>query len=154
MPHTDYSITPHLVVRNAPAAIDFYCKALGFTEVMRMPMPNGKILHCSLSLGSQQIMLCDDELGMGPQTCRSPQSLGGTTVTIHLNVPDIDTAFPKAIAAGAKVIMPVSNQFWGARYGKFIDPFGHEWSMATSIEDVSPQEMAERAEKLFSPPRQ
>jgi PhnB protein len=150
MPHMNPAIIPHLTVNNASAAIDFYKNSLGFAEVSRLLTPDGKILHCVLKYGTQTLMLNDSFAAMGSGQCRSPQELGGSCVTIHLNVPDIDAAFAKALAGGAKTTMPIADMFWGDRYGKFVDPFGHHWSMSTHKEDVSPAELKKRTDAMFA----
>lgn len=132
------TITPHLVVRNAAAAIDFYRKAFGAEEVMRLTGPDGNsVMHAELKIGDSLLMLADEFPDMN---CHSPQKYGGTSVGIHLYVKDVDTAFSRAVGAGATPIMPPSDMFWGDRYGKLTDPFGHEWSLATHTRDVSPEE--------------
>jgi len=136
------------VANNASAAIEFYQNSLGFREMSRLLTPDKKILHCVLQFGEQTLMLSDSFPGAGQ--CRSPQELGGSCVTIHLNVPDIDAAFTKALAGGAKISMPIADMFWGDRYGKFVDPFGHHWSMSTHKEDVAPAEIKKRADAMFA----
>ena len=136
------TVTPHLVMRGAAKAIEFYKKAFGAEEIMRMPgMTEGSIGHAEIKIGDSIIMLADEWPGMALQ---APEKLGGTTVSIHLYVKDCDTMFNQAVAAGAKVAMPVMDMFWGDRYGKVMDPFGHEWAIATHKEDVSPEECARR----------
>jgi uncharacterized glyoxalase superfamily protein PhnB len=142
-------VTPHLVVQGAAAALEFYRKAFGAEELCRMPMPGGKLGHAEIKIGAGTVMLCDEFPEMG---ARSPLALGGSPVTIHLYVEDVDAVFAQAVGAGAQVRMPVSNMFWGDRYGQVIDPFGHIWSLATHIEDLSMEEMARRAEAAFSNP--
>jgi PhnB protein len=143
-------IIPHLTIRNAAAAIEFYKSALGFEELMRLAAPDGRIGHCTLKLGDQSIMLNDEFPDMGSGGCRSPRDLGGSSVTIHLYVADVDAVFAKAIAAGAKATLPVADMFWGDRYGKFTDPFGHHWGVATHKEDVSAEELKKRGDAMFS----
>jgi uncharacterized glyoxalase superfamily protein PhnB len=145
----DNTLTPHLVVHNAAAAIEFYKKALDFVEEMRMPTPDGKILHCKMTRGRAVILLCD-EFSTSNASCRSPQALNGSTVTLHLAVPDIDATFARAVAAGAKAAMPPADMFWGDRYGKLTDPFGHHWSLSTHKREVSPEEMKKAAAAMFS----
>jgi PhnB protein len=136
-----HTVTPHLAIRDCAKAIDFYKKAFGAVEVMRMPGPDGKsIMHVELKIGDSIIFLADEF----PGRVGSPQRVGGTTVSIHLYVPNADAAFDRAVAAGATVSMPLMNMFWGDRFGKLTDPFGHDWSIATHIEDVPPDEMAKR----------
>jgi PhnB protein len=144
------AIIPHLAVKNASAAIEFYKKSLGFKEIRRTPAPDGRILHCELAFNGQPLMLSDVFPEMGSGGCRSPQDLGGSCVIIHLQVTDIDAAFAKALVGGAKATMPPADMFWGDRYGQFVDPFGHHWSMATHKEDVSPAEANKRADAMFA----
>lgn len=144
-----HTLTPHLVLRNAGEAIEFYKKAFDAEELERMKMPGDNlIMHASLRIGDSMLMLCD-EMPM-TQHWRAPQSLNGTSVTMHIFVDDADAAFERAVKAGAKVTMPLDDMFWGDRYGKLIDPFGHEWSIATHVKDVTPEEMAEAAKKAFA----
>ena len=148
VPERFHTITPHLVVRNATDAVEFYKKAFGAEEIARMPRPDGKgVMHCELKIGDSLIMLCDEM----PQMERwlSPQSLNGTTVAVHLYVNEVDAVFDKAVRAGATVSMPVMDAFWGDRYGKVTDPFGHEWSIATHMKDLTPEEMQKGAEEFF-----
>jgi PhnB protein len=142
-----HTATPYLVVRDAARAIDFYKRAFDAAEVMRMDGPEGKIGHAELKIGDSILMLSDETPGC-PN--RSPQSLGGSPVGIFLYVTDVDSAFQKAISAGAKVEMPLENMFWGDRYGKLTDPFGHSWSMATHVEDVAPAEMQKRMQAAMA----
>jgi PhnB protein len=138
-----HTVTPHLVIRGATEAIAFYQKAFGAKELVRMPGPDGKgVGHAELQIGNSRIFLAD-EFPTGD--CSSPKKLNGTTVSIHLYVDNVDAAFDRAVAAGAKVTMPLMNMFWGDRFGKVSDPFGHSWSLATHIEDVPPAEMGKRA---------
>jgi PhnB protein len=140
-----HTATPYLVVNDAARAIDFYKRAFGATELMRMDAPQGKIGHAELKIGDSVLMLADE---MGPN--RSPQSLGGSPVSIFLYVTDVDTAFQKAVAAGATVDKPLENMFWGDRFGQLKDPFGHTWSMATHVEDVAPAEMQKRMQAAMA----
>lgn len=136
-----HTATPYLIVKNAPAAIDFYKQAFGAQELFRMPRPDGVIMHAEIQIGDSHFMLGDEAAGQG----RSPQSLNGTPVSIYLYVEDVDSAFKQATAAGATPSMPVQDMFWGDRYGRLSDPFGHQWHVATHKEDVTPQEMGQRA---------
>src|SRR5262249_8486497 len=138
VPDGFHTITPYLVIRDAAKAIDFYKKAFGAEEISRMPMPNGKIGHAELKIGNSKLCPGDEFPGM-PQ---SPQALGGSSTGLCLYVADADAVFNRAVAAGATVQMPLADMFWGDRYGKLIDPFGHQWSVATHKEDVPPEEMA------------
>jgi PhnB protein len=138
-------VTPYLCVDGAAAAIDFYGRVLGATERMRMGGPDGKVGHAELQIGSGLVMLADEFPGMGQ---RSPRSLGGSPVTVSVYVEDVDAVFAKALDAGAKEVRAVETQFYGDRAGQFEDPWGHLWSIATHVEDVSPEEMARRAEAM------
>ncbi|MGH2754303.1 MAG: VOC family protein [Actinomycetota bacterium] len=135
-------VTPYLCVDDAAAAIDFYVDVLGATERLRMPAPDGRIGHAELELGGSLVMLADEYPEMG---IRSPRSIGGTPVTISVYAEDVDAIFERALARGATSLIKVEDQFYGDRSGQFEDPFGHRWSIATHVEDVSPQEMAKRA---------
>ena len=148
IPEGFHSIQPGLVVRDAAKAIDFYKKALGAQELVRMPGPDGKIMHAELKIGDSVIFL-SEEMPM-PGSVKSPQALGGSTCTLIVYVPNVDEQFKQAIAAGAKESMPVADQFWGDRYGSLVDPFGHSWGIATHKEDLSPKEMGERAQQFFA----
>lgn len=142
------TVSIHMTVKNAKQAIEFYQKAFGAEEICRMPGPDGNsIMHAELKIGSSIIMLNDEFPGHG---ISAPQTLKGTSFSLHLYVEDADALFNRAIEAGAKEIMPVSDQFWGDRYGMLTDPYGHCWSIATHMEDLSPEEMNKRAEEYFS----
>jgi PhnB protein len=147
IPQGFHSITPCLTVDSAQQAIDFYTRAFGAKEIMRMDGPPGKISHAELKIGDSILMLGDEMPGAGGRT---PRSLGGSSVNIFLYVDDVDTIFDRAKAAGARVDMPVDDMFWGDRYGKLTDPFGHSWSIATHKEDVTPAEMTKRAQAAMS----
>ena len=142
IPEGYHTATPYLIVKDAARAIEFYKKAFGATELMRMPGPGGKIGHAEIKIGDSPIMLADEVPGMG---FRSPESLGGSPISILLYVEDVDAVFSEALAAGAKVQRPVADQFYGDRTGGVTDPFGHVWYIATHKEDVSPEEMKKRA---------
>jgi len=133
-----HTVTPHLVCAGASEAIEFYKKAFGAEELMRLPMPNGKLGHAMLRIGDSPIMLADE---FPEWDSPAPTTLKGTPVTIHLSVPDVDQAFRRAVEAGATVKMELADMFWGDRYGVVEDPFGHRWSLATHMRDVSPEEM-------------
>src|SRR5215510_7036915 len=141
VPDGFHTITPHLVVKGAAAAIDFYKKAFGATEVMRSPGPGGKLMHAEMKIGDSLLFLCDDFPEMG--AC-APAASGKSPVTLNLYVEDCDQVFHQAVAAGATAQMPPMDMFWGDRYAKFTDPFGHNWSVATHIEDVPPEDMEKR----------
>jgi len=146
IPDGYHGATPYLTVKNASGAIEFYKKAFGATELFRMGAPDGKIGHAEIKIGDAIIMLSDEYPEMN---VLSPETIGGSPVTIHLYVEDVDAMAANTIAAGAKVIRAVEDQFYGDRGGKFQDPFGHTWWLATHKEDVSPEEMEQRAAKLF-----
>lgn len=135
-------VTPYLCVDGAAAALDFYVSVLGATERMRMPAPGGRIGHAELALGNSIVMLADEFPDM---EFRSPKAIGGTPVTLHVYVEDVDAVFAKALAQGAKELSAVKDEFYGDRTGQFEDPFGHRWNVATHIEDVPPEEMEKRA---------
>jgi PhnB protein len=148
IPEGFHTVTPALVVRDAAKAIEFYKKALGAQELVRMPGPDGKIMHAELKIGDSIIFL-SDETPM-PGSVKSPQSLGGSTCTLNIYVANVDEQFKQAIAAGGKETMPLADQFWGDRYGTVTDPFGYTWGLATHKEDLSPQEMGKRAQDFFA----
>ena len=141
------TVTPYLIIRDAARAIEFYKRAFGAKEGMRMPLPNGKLAHAEIRIGDSIIMMGDENEEWG---VRSPQALNGTPVGIFLYVPDVDATFKQAVEAGATATMPPADQFWGDRYGKLRDPFGHEWSLGTHIEDVPLEEMGKRQEEFFA----
>ena len=134
-------VTPYLHVSGADAAIEFYQSVLGAQERMRMPAPEGKLGHAELQIGESIIMLADEFPDMD---VRGPKTVGGTPVTLHVYVDDVDAVFDAALGAGATSLRPVENQFYGDRTGQFEDPFGHRWSVATHVEDVPPEEMEKR----------
>ncbi|MFD3944390.1 VOC family protein [Streptomyces sp. NPDC058579] len=143
------NLTPYLSVDGAAAAIDFYVAVLGATERMRMPAPGGTIGHAELEVGDSLLMLADEYPDID---FRSPKALGGTPLTLHLYVEDVDAVFAKALAHGARELKPLTDEFYGDRIGQFEDPFGHRWSVATHVEDVSEEEMTKRAEKAMGSP--
>lgn len=152
IPEGFHTMTPHLIVRDAAKAIEFYKKAFGAEEIMRMPGPDGKtVMHAELKIGDSMMMLCEEF----PQMERwvAPQSLKGTTVAICLYVENADKAFQRAVDAGATVSMPMMDAFWGDRYGKVTDPFGHEWEMATHKQDLTPEQIGKGAEAFFAQKR-
>jgi PhnB protein len=141
VPEGYHNVTPYLFVRSAASAIDFYKNIFGATEIMRMPGSNGKIMHAELRIGDSIVMLADEN----PQTgVMSPQTIGGFSVGMHLYVESVDQEIQKAVESGAKLLRPIKNQFYGDRSGTVLDPFGHMWSVATHVEDVSPEEMRKR----------
>jgi uncharacterized glyoxalase superfamily protein PhnB len=138
IPEGMHTLTPHLVCAGAAAAIDFYKKAFDAVEQGRMPGPDGKLIHAMVRIGDSPLMLVDESPQWGTLGAKA---LKGSPVTIHLYVDDVDATVERAVAAGARVTMPVADMFWGDRYGTLEDPFGHHWSVATHIRDVSPEEM-------------
>ena len=142
-----HTLTPHLVIKGAGAALDWYKKAFNAEEVMRMPGPDGaSVMHAEVKIGDSLLMLADEFPGMDTH---APETLKGTTVSIMLYVTDVDKVFNQAVAAGGKPVLPPTDMFWGDRYGKLTDPFGHSWALATHKEDVPPEEMAKRAAAAF-----
>ena len=142
-----HAVTPYLTVNDGAGALEFYKRALGAREVMRMAAPGGKIGHAEIRIGGSVVMLSDEFPGT---STKAPTSLGGTTGSIMLYVPDVDAAFKKAIDAGCKSIMAPADMFWGDRFGKLEDPYGNQWGMATHKEDVPPKQMAERAKAAMA----
>ncbi|MFI4952430.1 MAG: VOC family protein [Burkholderiales bacterium] len=140
-------VTSYIIIRDAAKAIDFYKKALGATEVMRLPAPGGKVGHAELKIGEGYLMLADESPEMGH--C-SVQSYGGSPVSLMFYVPDVDRSFAQAVAAGATVKQPVKDQFYGDRSGTITDPFGLSWTIATHKEDVSAAQMQKRMEKAMA----
>ncbi|MGB6200710.1 MAG: VOC family protein [Candidatus Acidiferrales bacterium] len=141
IPRGYHSLTPYLFIKGAAGAIDFYKTVFGATERMRMPGPDGRIMHAELQIGDSIVMLSDENPQMG---ALSPQSIGGTACGLNVYLADVDAATRKALELGAKLVRPVRDQFYGDRSGSIIDPFGHLWSVATHIEDVAPEEMQRR----------
>jgi len=140
------SVTPYLSIEGAAKAIEFYKRAFGATELFRLDAPNGKIGNAELKIRDTILMLGDP---CEESTFRSPQSLGGSSVGLHLYVEDVDVQFARAVEAGAKIVQPVEDQFYGDRMGTLEDPFGHVWFLATHKEDLSPEEISKRAETFF-----
>jgi PhnB protein len=138
IPEGMHSVTPHLVCAGAAEAIEFYKQAFGAVEQARLPGPQGKLMHAMIRIGDSAVMLVDEMPEWG---ALGPKALKGTPVTIHLYVDDADAFVARAVKAGAKVTMPVADMFWGDRYGKLEDPFGHHWSVGTHVRDVSMEEM-------------
>ena len=138
VPDGMHTVTPHLVCNGAADAITFYKQAFGAVELGRLPGPQGKLMHAMLRIGDSAVMLVDEFPDYGSF---GPKSLKGSPVTIHLYVEDVNAAAQRAVAAGAKITMPVKDMFWGDRYGQLEDPFGHRWSIATHIRDVSQEDM-------------
>ena len=148
VPDGYHTVTPALSLKDTAAAIDFYKKAFGAEEVCRMPGPGGQgVMHAEIKIGNSAIMLGDE---WPDYPVRSPESVGATTGSLHIYVEDVDAAFQKAVSAGATASMPPADMFWGDRYAKVVDPFGHFWGLATHIEDVSPEEMARRGQEWMA----
>jgi uncharacterized glyoxalase superfamily protein PhnB len=145
VPQDMHTITPHLICAGAADAIDFYKKAFKAVEAGRLPGPNGKLMHAMIRIEGSAVMLVDEMPEWG---ALSPKSLKGSPVTIHIYVVDVDAFVARAVAAGAKITMPVEDMFWGDRYGKLEDPFGHHWSVATHIRDVTPEEMRDALRQM------
>lgn len=142
IPDGYHAVTPYLAIKGAAAAIDFYKRALGATERMRLSQPDGSVGHAELQLGDSCIMLADEFPGM---QFHSPLKYGGTPVTLHVYVENCDAVVNQAVAAGAKIVRPVQDQFYGDRSGTIADPYGHVWHISTHIEDLSPEEISKRA---------
>jgi len=136
------SVSPHLVVGDGAAAIDFYVKAFDAVELGRVPGPDGKLMHAALQINGSTVLLNDDFPEYNDGKSSTPIALGGTPVTIHLTVTDVDSKFQQAIDAGATVVAALEDQFWGDRYGILRDPFGHHWSLGQPVREVSPEEIA------------
>jgi PhnB protein len=147
IPEGYHTVTPYLAVDDATEAIEYYTKAFGAKERVRMETPDGKVGHAELEIGDSLVMLSDPF----PQaSTKPPNELGGTSVSVFMYVEDVDAVVKQAVDAGAMVTMEVADQFWGDRFGSVKDPFGHLWSIATHVEDVPPEEMAERAKAAMA----
>jgi PhnB protein len=146
IPEGFHTLTPHIVVKNAAKAIDFYKQAFGAKEIMRMNAGD-RIGHAEIRIGNSVVMLADEWPG---SNVRSPESIGGTSCTLMLYVENVDSTYKQALAAGARGVMPPADQFWGDRYGSVTDPFGHAWSMATHVRDVSEAEMKQAMDAMVS----
>ena len=142
-----HTITPNITVRDAAKAIDFYKKAFGAEEVMRMPAPGGKVMHAEMKLGNSHFMLADEMPEMGN---KGPKSLGGTPISFYIYVENVDNAWKRALSAGGKETMPLADMFWGDRTGRLEDPFGHAWVLAQHIKDVTPAEMKTAGEEFMA----
>ena len=147
IPEGMHSLTPHLVCAGAADAIEFYKRAFGAIETSRMPGPQGRLMHAAVRIGDSTLMLVDEMPEWGSL---GPKALKGSPVTVHLYVEDVDATVAKAVAAGAKVTMPVAEMFWGDRYGQLEDPFGHRWSVATHTRDLTPAQISEGMQKMMS----
>jgi PhnB protein len=144
IPEGYHSITPQLTCRDAASAIDFYKNVLGASELMRMAGPDGKVMHAELKIGDSRVMVNDEF----PGVAAAPAPTAVHSSSVFLYTEDVDSVFERAVQAAARVDMPLSNMFWGDRYGKFTDPFGHQWGVATHVEDVAPEEMQRRSEEM------
>jgi PhnB protein len=143
VPEGYHTATPYLIFQDAAPAIDFYKKAFAATEIMRMNGPDGKVSHAEIKIGDSVIML-----GSAPgNDLATPQKLNGSSVSIFLYLSDVNSTFEQAVSAGAKAVQPLADMFWGDRFGRLVDPFGHSWSLATHVEDVAPAEMGKRAQE-------
>jgi len=145
VPDDMHTVTPHLICAGAAAAIEFYKKAFGATEEARLPGSQGRLMHAMVRIEGSAVMLVDEMPEWG---ALGPKSLKGSPVTIHIYVKDVDAFVKRAVDAGAKITMPVADMFWGDRYGKLEDPFGHHWSVATHVRDVSMEEAQEAMRKM------
>ena len=148
VPQGYHTVTPYLTVRGGVRAMDFYTRAFGARELMRMEGPGGVLTHAELKIGDSIVMLSDEIPGMS--SCKAPTSLGGTTVQLFLYVPDVDAAFKRAVDAGCKILMELTDMFWGARYGKLEDPLGNQWGLATHKENLTPEEIGRRAQAAMA----
>jgi PhnB protein len=146
IPDGYHSVTPYLSIKDAAKAIEFYKRAFGAAELFRLVAPSGEIGHAEIKIGDSQIMLAD---ACEEGTFRNPQTLGGTSVGLHVYVEDVDTLFAGAVDAGAKTVRPVQDQFYGDRTGTLEDPFGHVWFLATHKEELTPEEINKRAAALY-----
>ncbi len=147
VPKGYHTITPNIVLREAPKAIDFYKKAFGAEEIMRLPGPDGKIMHAELRIGDSIVMLMEEMPEMGS---KSPKAYGGSPVSFDVYVDKVDAAWKRAVDAGAKPVMPLADMFWGDRTGRLEDPFGHSWSLAQHVKDLTPEEIEKGQEAFFA----
>lgn len=150
IPEGYHSVTPYLSIKGAAEAIEFYKRALNATELFRLVAPGGEIGHAEIKIGDSPVMLAD---GCQESPFRSPRALGGSSIGLHVYVDNVDALFSQAVAAGAKVIKPLQDQFYGDRTGTLEDPFGHVWFLATHREDLTPEEINRRAEVMFKQPK-
>ena len=147
IPEGFHTVTPSLVVSNAKEAIEFYNKAFDAKEIYKFPTPDGKILHAMIQIGDSFVMMSDEFLAMG---MKSPTTLGGTAVTLHLYVENADKMFKQAVDAGAVITMPIMDVFWGDRFGTVMDPYGHSWAIATHKIDMTPEGLRKAGEEYFA----
>jgi len=145
VPDGYHTVTPYLFIRGAGSAIDFYKQVFGAKELVRMPGPGGQVMHAELKIGDSIVMLADENPQVG---ALSPQTTGGTSMSLHVYTENVDDVVQTAIGHGAKLVRPVKDQFYGDRSGTLMDPFGHMWSVATHVEDVSPEEMKKRMKAM------
>jgi uncharacterized glyoxalase superfamily protein PhnB len=138
------AVVPHLVIRGAAKALDFYAQAFGAEGLCKIPAPDGRLMHGSMTIGDSWVYVCD-EFPEHHSEMTSPQTLGGTPVALHLNVADVDASFARAVAAGATPAMPPADMFWGARYAQVVDPFGHRWSMAHPLPNAPSMEELQKS---------
>ena len=149
IPDGYHTITPYLIVKDAKRALAYYEKAFGAETKMSMPTPDGRIMHAEVRIGNSMVFVSDEMGDMAPKI-KAPESTGGiVTGSTFLYVPDVDAVFKRAVDAGASVTMPVTDMFWGDRFGKVVDPFGHHWGIATHTEDVPPEEMGRRSAEFM-----
>ena len=149
VPEGYQTVTPGLCIRGADRALEFYQKAFGAQVVERANGPDGRIMHAAIKIGDSVVFLSDEFPEM-PGACRAPETLKGATGGLYLYLPDVDAAFERVVKAGAKVLMPVADMFWGDRFGQVQDPFGHIWSLATHKEDLTPEQMTQRQQAFFA----
>lgn len=147
VPEGMHTVTPHLVIRDAAKAAEFYKKAFGAEVKGVHHTPDGRVMHGELRIGDSSVYFADEFPEAG---AKAPQTLGGSPVVLNIYVEDVDKLFNQAVAAGAKVTMPLADQFWGDRYGQLTDPFGHSWALGKHVEDVAPEELQRRATEMFS----
>jgi PhnB protein len=145
IPEGYYSLTPYLIVKGAREAMAYYAKAFGAQEVVNMPGPGGSVMHAEMQIGNARFMLADENPERGS---KSPKTLGGSAGSVMIYTEDVDATFKRAVDAGANVVMPVQDMFWGDRYGIVVDPFGHQWQIATHKEDLTPEEMQKRMQAM------
>ncbi len=147
IPDHYHTITPYIIVSDAAAAIDFYARAFGAEEIARMQIPNGPIMHAEVRIGDSIVMLSDENPDMG---ALSPQTIGGSPASLLIYSEDVDAAYARALEAGASEAAAPEDMFWGDRFARVVDPYGHAWAIATHVEDVEPEEMGRRFEAMMS----
>lgn len=149
VPQGMHTVTPHLSVQGAENAVEFYRRAFGAEVSSIHRAPDGKVMHAEIRIGDSKLFLADEM--PNAQGCKSPKSLGGTCVVLNIYTENVDKLFERAVSAGARVTLPLSNQFWGDRYGQVEDPYGHAWALGQHVEDVAPEELERRAREFFAP---